>query len=194
MLGEMLGSTEVGWYAAAARMSQLWYFVPFAVSIAVFPALVSARESSKELYDRRMQAFCDFMFWLAVAISMPAVVVAGPLVQFLYGAAYAPSTGVLQIHIWSLVLNSILMTTWRWMMTEHLTKPLLAFSIMTVLANIFLNLLLIPSFGAVGAAWATLGAYCPGIVIRFCYAPTRPHAMMTLRAVAAPGRLLMRAS
>jgi O-antigen/teichoic acid export membrane protein len=192
MLGEMLGPTEVGWYAAAARMSQLWYFVPFAVSMAVFPALVRARETSQELYERRMQAFFDFMLWLAVAISLPAALVAAPLVHLLYGAAYAPSADVLQIHIWSLVLNSILMTTWRWMMAEGLTRALLGFSIVTVGANILFNLLLIPSFGAVGAAWATLGAYCPAVVLRFYYRPTRPTAMMTLRAVAAPVRLLMR--
>jgi O-antigen/teichoic acid export membrane protein len=186
MLGEMLGPTEVGWYAAAVRLSQLWYVVPFALSTAVFPLIVHAKETSQKLYDRHMQAFFDFVLWLAVAISLPATLVAQPLIHLLYGEGFAPSAGVLQIHIWSLVLNSLVIATSHWMMVERLTRALLGFSVVSVLSNILLNLLLIPGYGAVGAAWATLAAYGPILLLRFFYRPTRPTVLMMLRAFSAP--------
>jgi O-antigen/teichoic acid export membrane protein len=194
MLGEMLGPTEVGWYSAAARLSELWYIVPYAFAAVLFPVLVRAKGTSQDLYDRRMQAFFDFMLWLAVAISVPATLVAAPIVHLLYGDAYAPSADVLQIHIWSLVFNSMVMAANPWMMVEGLTRAMLAFSIVSVLANILLNLAFIPGYGAVGAACATLAAYVPVLLLRFLYRPTRPTAWMMLGAALAPIRRLVQTS
>jgi polysaccharide transporter, PST family len=191
MLGQMLDSTEVGWYAAAARLSQLWYFVPMALATAVFPATVRARETSRELYYRRMQAFFNLMLWLAIAISLPAALVAEPVIHVLYGDAYARSADVLQIHIWSLVLTSLGIATGNWMIAEGLTGAILGFSIVSVSVNILLNLLLIPSYGAVGAAWATLAGWGTVLLLKFCYGPTRPAALMMLKSLATPIRPLM---
>ena len=192
MLGEMLGPTEVGWYAAAVRLSQLWYFVPFTIATVAFPVIVRAKETSKDLYNRRMQGLFDFLLWLSVAISLPAALISAPLVLFLYGDPYAPSAGVLQIHIWSLVLNSMVIAARLWLMVEGLNRALLIFSMVTVVANMLLNLLLIPRYGAIGAAWATLAAYGPVLLLEFCYPPTRSAVLMMLRALSAPLRLLLR--
>lgn len=191
MLGEMLGPSEVGWYAAAARLSQLLYFVPVAIATAVFPATIRARETSRELYYWRMQAFFDVMLWLAIAISLPATLVAQQVIHVLYGDPYAPSAAVLQIHIWSIVLAALGIATGNWMIAEGLTGAILGFSVVSVLANVLLNLLLIPSYGAVGAAWATLAGWGTVLLLKFCYEPTRPAALMMLRSLATPVRRLM---
>ena len=192
MLGAMSGPTEVGWYAAATRLAQLWHFVPFAIATAVFPVIVRAKQVSEELYDKRMQAFFDLMLWIAVAISLPATLIAKPLVLFLYGDAFAPSADILQVYIWALVLTSVGIAVRRWIVVEGLTRIALAFSVISLVAKVGLNLLLIPRYGGLGAAWATLGAAGPVLMIRFFYGPTRPAARMMLRALVAPVRAAMR--
>jgi O-antigen/teichoic acid export membrane protein len=194
MIGEMLGPIEVGWYAVAARLSLLWHFVPFALATAAFPAIVRARETSGKLFEARMQMFFDLMLWLAVAIALPATLIAEPLVRFLYGDAYAPSALILQIHIWSLVFTSLGIAAGRWLIAEGLTRIVLSLSVMSVAGNILFNLILIPRYGAVGSAWATLVAASLVLIWRFSYGPTRPAAVMMLKALAAPLRAVMRLS
>ena len=141
-----------------------------------------------------MQMFFDLMLWLAVAIALPATFVAEPLIRFLYGDAYAPSALILQIHIWSLVFTSLGIAAGRWLIAEGLTRVVLSLSVMSVVGNILFNLLLIPRYGAVGAAWTTLVAGSLVLIWRFSYGPTRPAALMMLKALAAPVRAVMRPS
>lgn len=191
MLGEILGSTEVGWYAAAVRLSQLWHVVPFVIATAVFPAIVRAREHSPELYQRRMQAFFDLMLWLAVAIALPSTLVAAPVVGLLFGDAYGPSAGILQVHIWTLVVASLGTAAGRWLIVEGLTRVTLAFSAASMLLNVLVNLLLIPHFGALGAAWATLVASASALLLFLIYRPARPAGFLMLKALGAWIRPIM---
>jgi O-antigen/teichoic acid export membrane protein len=192
MLGAMLGPTEVGWYAAAARLSQLWNFVPFAIGIAVFPVIARAKQGSQERYHRHMQSYVDVMLWLGIAIALPATLVAEPLVGLLYGEAYAPSASILQVHIWSLVLTSTGIAVGPWMIVEGLTRMALVLSIVAIVTHVALNLVLIPSYGAIGAAWATLASCVPNLMLRFVYRPTRPTAWMMLKALSVPFRPVLR--
>ena len=194
MIGEMLGPTEVGWYAVGARLSLLWQFVPFALATAAFPAIIQAKKTSGKLFEARMQMFFDLMLWFAVAIALPATLVAEPLIRFLFGDAYAPSALILQIYIWSLVPYSLGIAAGRWLVAEDLTRVMLGFAIMSVVTNILFNLVLIPTYGAVGAAWATLVSATLVLILRFTYGPTRPAALMMLKALAAPVRAVMRPS
>ncbi len=49
MIQNMLGSREVGQYAAAVRLSEVWYFIPMVISSSLFPAILNAKKISKEL-------------------------------------------------------------------------------------------------------------------------------------------------
>jgi O-antigen/teichoic acid export membrane protein len=175
------------------RLSDFWRFVPFAVATTVFPAIVRARATSRQVYNRRMQAFYDLMLWLAVAVALPATLLAEPLVRLLYGDAYGPSADVLQIYIWALVLSYPGTVTRRWMVAEGLAKLALRLAVLAVTTNVTLNLLLIPAYGTRGAAWATLATSAPMLLLRFTDRRTRPPVTMMAKAIVAPIRLLVEA-
>jgi PST family polysaccharide transporter len=59
MIGEMLGEKAVGQYAAAARISEAWYFIPMVISGSLFPAIIKAKEQSEKLYYERLQKLYD---------------------------------------------------------------------------------------------------------------------------------------
>ncbi|MGB5850444.1 MAG: flippase, partial [Ignavibacteriaceae bacterium] len=44
MIKNMLNSEEVGYYAAAVRLSEAWYFIPIALTNSLFPAIINAKE------------------------------------------------------------------------------------------------------------------------------------------------------
>jgi probable polysaccharide biosynthesis protein len=63
----MLGNEAVGQYAAATRLSEIWYFIPTVVVSSLFPAIVNARRQSEELYCDRLQKLFDLVAWIAIA-------------------------------------------------------------------------------------------------------------------------------
>ena len=71
MIKEMLGAEQVGLYAAAVRLSEVWYFIPIVVTSSLFPAIINAKKVSEELYYQRLQKLYSLMIWMALAIALP---------------------------------------------------------------------------------------------------------------------------
>ena len=67
MIGEMLGSSEVGVYSAAVSLTEVWYFIPMAITSSVLPAIIDAKKKDEVLYYDRLKKLFLVMFWLSVA-------------------------------------------------------------------------------------------------------------------------------
>lgn len=156
MIKEMLDSEAVGLYAAAAKLSLAWYVVPGVILSSIFPAIANAKNRNGALYQKRLQHLYDLMVWIAVAAALPMTFFAEPLISLLYGNAYDQSATVLAIHIWSAVFVFQGLAFGKYLILENLTKKSLYRTSAGAVANVILNLLLIPAFGINGAAVATL--------------------------------------
>jgi PST family polysaccharide transporter len=160
MLKTMAGASEAGIYAAAVKLSELWYFIPVAIAASFFPSIIRSRESqSEQVYGKRMQAFYDIMATLSYLIILPTFLLAGPLVRMLYGAGYEEASVILQIHIWAFLFVSVGVARGKWLVTENMAGFSMLATILGAIVNVALNYWLIPGYGGVGAAWATLIAY-----------------------------------
>lgn len=159
MIKEILGEREVGLYSAAVRLSEAWYFIPMAITSSLFPAIVSAKKVSKELYYTRLQRLYTFMVWMAIGIALPMTFLSDWLVTLLYGEAYREAGQVLMIHIWAGVFVFLGVASSRWFLSENLQKFSTINTVMGAIANILLNLILIPKYGVYGAAISTLLSY-----------------------------------
>jgi len=159
MLGQMVGDEAVGIYSAAVRISEVWYFIPMAIVASVFPAILQAKQRSEEEYYRRLQQLYDLMVWLSIAIALPMTFLSTPIVVLLFGEAYADSGSVLAIHIWAAVFVFLGVASGKWFIAENLQVLSLQRTLMGAFANIFFNLWLIPFYGTIGAAVATIASY-----------------------------------
>jgi O-antigen/teichoic acid export membrane protein len=156
MLGQMLGDEAVGIFSAATRISEIWYFVPMAVVASVFPAILEAKKQSEELYYARLQRLYDLMVFLAVAVALPMTFLATPIVIMLFGEAYRAAGSVLAIHIWAAVFVFLGVASGQWLLAENRQSLSLQRSAIGMLINVSLNYVLIPNFGPMGAASATV--------------------------------------
>lgn len=156
MLAAMKGEEAVGTYAAAYRLMESLMFVPAAFTGAVFPTLsrLSAGGSASVLAASRKTL--RYMAMLGLPIGFGTTVLAPRIVPFLFGDAYLGSVLPLQIIIWSIVLvflNSIcpagLNSSDRQLANVLVTGT-------GILVNVAVNLVLIPSLGAVGTSIATV--------------------------------------
>lgn len=159
MLGQMLGDDAVGIYSAAVRISEVWYFIPMIIVASVFPAILEAKKRDETQYLQRLQRLYDLMVWLSVAIALPMTFISTPIVVTLFGPAYAESGAVLAIHIWASVFVFLGVASSQWLVAEN--RQILSFqrTLLGALVNVILNLVLIPDFGPIGAAVATVVAY-----------------------------------
>jgi O-antigen/teichoic acid export membrane protein len=158
MIKNMLGSGDVGQYAAAVRLSEIWYFIPMVISSSLFPAILNAKKISKELYYSRIQQLYDLMAWMAIAIAIPMTFLSDWVVHLLYGAQFSATGGVLMIHIWSAVFVFLGVASSKWFIAEGLQRYSFYRTLFGAILNVGLNLVLIPQYGIYGAAIATLAA------------------------------------
>lgn len=159
MLGEMLGDKAVGIYSAATRISEVWYFIPTAITSSFAPAIFAAKQKSEVLYYQRIKQLVSLMLVLSVIISLPMTFISEPIIMILFGNNYVAAGSVLAIHIWSSVFVFMGMATSSWFIAEELTHFSMYRTMVGAIINIILNLFLIPKYAGVGAAISTLISY-----------------------------------
>jgi len=159
MLGEMVGDREVGVYGAAIRFSEVWYFIPVSIIVSLAPSLVELRRVNVDLYYERFSNLFRLMTGIALAISIPVTFASGYLARTAYGNSYEGVAQVLAIHIWATPFVFLGVAQSPWNLNEGLTRLALFRTVSGAVANILLNFLLIPKYGAAGAAVATAISY-----------------------------------
>lgn len=179
MIKEMMNNAAVGNYAVAAKISEVWYIIPSVITTSLFPAIINAKKISNELYYQRLQKLYDLMALLAVLIAIPVSIFAKEIIQILFGSHYVQASGVLVIHIWAGLAIFVALVRQKWILAENLQKYLIIINICGVFLNVILNLILIPKFGIIGAAFTTLVTYSAGaILIPFFITPVRKSLTM----------------
>ena len=158
MLGQMRGDKEVGIFSAALALSEIWYFVPMAITSSVFPAMVQAWKTDEKLFYQRLRQLYVVMVWLSLAVAIPLTLFSGEIVAVLYGGVYHSTSTVLSIHCWAGVFLFLGVVSNMWYLLENLNHYTLYRCIVGAAVNVGLNLVLIPHYGAKGAAISTLVA------------------------------------
>jgi PST family polysaccharide transporter len=156
MLGQIRGDKEVGIFSAALALSEIWYFVPMAITSSVFPAMVNAWKTDENLFYQRLRELYLLMVWLSLAVAIALTVFSGEIVLRLYGKEYQSAATVLSIHCWAGVFIFLGLASNMWYLMKQLNHYTLYRCVLGALVNVGLNLLLIPKYGAVGAAISTL--------------------------------------
>jgi O-antigen/teichoic acid export membrane protein len=156
MINAMLDAKEVGIFSAAVRISEFWYFIPVVVASSIYPAIINAKKISNNLYYERLQTFYLVMAWSAIFVALFMTLSASFFINVLFGASYNEAVQVLVVHTWAGVFVSLGVASGSWYATENLQRFVLYRTLSGALINVLLNLYLIPKYGIIGAAFATV--------------------------------------
>ncbi len=159
MLKHLIDSRAVGIYDAAVRIAEVWLFVPGIIASSLFPAILNGKKTTIFEYKKRLLTLTGFLVVLATIIAGLTSLIARPLMLAIYGPAFSESANVLLIYIWSGVFVSVSIVFQYFLLAENKRKIIFLSSLGTMILNVLLNMLLIPSFGITGAAFATLISY-----------------------------------
>lgn len=190
MLANMSSNEEAGIYSAASRLSEAWYFVPNILMTALLPFLVKLRAESKEAYERRLQDTLDACSMLACLLAICVTLFSRQIINLFYGEAYGAAAFILSIHIWSGVFVFMRQVLSKWFIMEDLYTFSLISQVCGAVVNVLLNILLIPVWGGVGSAIATLISYATASYLAlFLSRRTWGFALKMTRALFWPRRL-----
>lgn len=159
LIKKMLSDSEVGYYAAAVRISEAWYFVPLAICTSLFPAIINAKKVNEIIYFNRLQKLYDILTWLSLIIAVPFTLFSGYIIKVLLGPEYFPSAAVLTIYIWAGIPVFLGVASSQYLINENLTKISFYRTLTGMIINVILNLIFIPLWGIIGSAFATLISY-----------------------------------
>lgn len=156
MLKSMLGNEANGNYAAAIKISELFYFIPSVIITSAYPKLIEMYGQSKDRYLILLEKVYRLVLWISFPISLIVSFCSNIIIKVLYGGKFIDAVYVLSILSWCLIFISIDTTFVRMLYIEKYESKYLYKSLFGVLINIILNYVLINMYGIVGAATATL--------------------------------------
>jgi O-antigen/teichoic acid export membrane protein len=165
------GTRTVGYYAAAYSLISLLVNLGLSYRVSLLPSLtrlVAHSAQQRELYSAAMA----HVFAIAIPLGLGGFLLAPQIIGIVFGPAYAEAVPALQLLIWTVplcLLRDVPSAALLAMAREDQFFRLTAWG---AAINVGLNLLLIPRFGMIGAAIATVTTE----IVRLCLALAYMHA------------------
>lgn len=184
MLGHMIiNKTELGIYSAAVAVASMWYFVPMSVITSFSPVIMRQKKTNEVAYLNSMQLLYCIVTWMSIGFGVVILLFSKFIISILYGAEYLEAANVLTISIWAGTFALIGTARSVWLVNEGLQRYSMTYTSAGFIINLVLNLILIPVWGAYGAAFATLVAqFVANVVILAFFKKTKLSSIMILKA------------
>lgn len=182
MLGDLKGDAQVGWYRASGKFLLFFTVLRDSFLVAVFPVLAAVPGGDRKRMGNlvtqsvRYQLIAAFYF-IVCFIFLPRIA------PKLLGADFINTARVLPIMAAVLVPSTISITMGRVLVATGNQKRVMIATGITLLVNIGLNLLLIPRFAFMGAAWAKVAGEVVVALVNVYYVQrfvARTHILRSL--------------
>lgn len=164
MLSYLRSDIEVGWYGLAYRIIESGLFFPAMFGGLLLPhmsnALQEQRVRARKMLYQSLYAISLAAVWTVVVL----VVYAEPIVLFLSGSSFLPAASLLQVL--SLALGVMFFGNIFGFSLVALgrQKQLMYLYCFLAVGNFIANLIWIPLYGPLAAAWTTVGTECAAML------------------------------
>jgi len=162
MLGFMKGVEEAGLYTAAYKLLMFLLLIDRVFSMVVLPLISRYYRESKERLEGILSFAAKAVIAFVLPISAAGTVLALPIMRLIYGEGYTPASFAFQIVIWTLTITTIGSIYTQGLIASGNEKKYAVAMVTGTVANIVLNVIMIPILGIIGAAMATV---CSEIVM-----------------------------
>jgi PST family polysaccharide transporter len=149
---------EVGYYAAAARISEMLYAAPVALSTVFFPIVMREINQKEETKINRIR-FYAIVFYLCLFLSISCSLFSPHIIKIIYGSAFYEASQIFSLHCISIMFIGFLTSSSKELIAKNKYKLIFYRDLSGLFSNLVLNIILIPAYGALGAAVSTLISY-----------------------------------
>ena len=156
MLQLMTQEKEVGLYSAAYRLFEVAVVLPHSIMLVLFPTLVDEYHSDRPQFKARFKKALAIYSLIGGSIALVLWRFSHGTITLIYGEKFLPSFSVLDILSWAILFVFVNFLLSNILIISGLERVNSWSLIGATALNISFNLVLIPLYGAIGAAWATL--------------------------------------
>ena len=181
MLKLMVGNDENGYYTAAITAVSVVQFVYMAIIDSVRVVILENKKTDEDAYRRNLSGLYGLITYMSVAQSIAFVVLAKVIIYVLYGSEYMAAVPILQLLVWYVAFSYMGVIRNIWILAEEKQSILWKLNLMGALLNAMINALLIPIWGACGAALASVATQIfTNFILGFIYKPLRENNRLIL--------------
>ena len=157
MLKIMCGDEATGFYSAAVTCATMTSFVFSAIIDSFRPSIFEKKKTATpEEFEKSVSGLYSIIIYLSILQCVAIMLFAPWIVQILYGAEYAPTVGALQLTVWYTTFSYVGAVRNVWILAEGQQRYLWILNFAGALMNVVLNLVFIPMWNILGAAFASL--------------------------------------
>jgi O-antigen/teichoic acid export membrane protein len=153
---EISGRHQAGLYAAAYRVLEQVQFIPSAVMTTLFPLIASSYPTDQVRVRSLLQQAGEYLALASLPILGFTIVANHPIVTLLFGSSFSGAGPALPILMAAFVSISFGYLAGSMVVILELQRRFLAYAAFGLVLNVVLNLILIPRYGFLAAAWITL--------------------------------------
>lgn len=184
MIKLMIDEEATGYYGAAVACAGMTSFVSTAIIDSFRPSIFEAKIDSEELFEKRLAMLYSIIIYLSLLQSLVMTVLAPLFINILYGDAYSPAAGALQIVVWYTTFSYMGAIRNIWILAFNKQKYLWIINLMGAGANIILNAALIPFIGIYGASLASLiTQFFTNVIVGYIIRPIAPNNMIMIKGL-----------
>lgn len=184
LLTLICNEAENGYFATAVTCTCISLFVFNAIIDTARPVILDNKKESQATYERNVAGTYALTTWLSLAQSIFFTLFADPVVRILYGEAFLPAVPVLRILCWQSAFSYMGYVRNIWILAEEKHQVLWKINLIGVITNVAANAILIPPWGACGAALASVVTqFVTNFVVGFFMKSIRRNNVLLLRGL-----------
>ena len=174
MLKLMIDSEATGFYSAAVSCAGITGFIYNAIIDSSRPVILESKLRSNAEFESRLIQLYSVVIWMSIALGVVMTFGSKLVVRIIYGAEYLPAAEILSLVVWFVTFAYLGTVRNIWILAEGKQQYLWIINLSGAIANVILNLFLIPVWGAKGAAFASvITQFFTNFVLSFFIKPIR---------------------
>jgi len=154
--------------------------------VSVFPLLSRYYQAQRDKFEALWRLSFKYLMAFVTLVCLVIFYVAEPLVLTISGREFSDAYLALRVLIWSQIFVYARLISAGILVAIDQQKVVLIFTSVSVLANIGLDLLLIPRMGYLGACWGTVISYGLIFPVAYFLQGSRPYIQGLLQSLLRP--------
>ncbi len=156
VISVMKNAQDVGFYSAPFKIIIFFLFIPRILVRISRPFMYKLFYDGLDKYKRINIFFHRYYSAIGIPLGILTVLLAQPIILFLFKEQYSASIPVLRVFGWFLMFYFISVASSQSLTTLLKQKTLTKIQAITVILNLILDIIFVYYFGFIGAAYATL--------------------------------------
>lgn len=156
MLNHIIGNTATGIYNASYKLINVITLLYTAYTAVIFPVMSKFYKNDEKLLEISYEKSIKYLMLIMIPLSMGTMIYSTDIILLIYGQEYINSAPTLSILIWTVCLLFVASPGNILLQASHKEVTVTKIYAIAAAFNFILNLILIPKFSFIGAAFTTV--------------------------------------